>query len=483
MSDMDRAPLIRVQVDQEVFVDSVREGDRLEDATVATEVTSFDRVGDAYVLEGAIVFAGYAKRSQDKNSSETSHLAGSSLDFSDGVVQHVHHRMPFFLRVPVKSQPRGLVNVASRIARWNLEVIESGWVHVTADLNIVGLNGEQGYHFQCGAQEDGDVLFDSTPQSSTSEVMDSSYVKGSPVDEEEFASMMRSAEAESEADTDKDSEHVSAVRSSDEDAQTEILKTTEELSEARGGQVVEDLHPEERGESSVPQPSASDFSSGPTAAQQLADFDRVFGGADNSPRSTKDGQSSSEDSPRRERGHTNQPEADWAEFEFEHQLNLADEKPSTADPLGSQEQFVPSRSFSSEGFHAASGFVASQVPSDLASPEEKGANLDAPRAEVMDSSGEVVTRTDSENEAEVEDGNRGETVHPDSLWSFVDFNAPERAHTLRFVVVQEEETLELIAERIGCTRADLIRVNQLQQETVVAGQMLMAPSHSSMVVH
>lgn len=493
MSDMDRAPLIRVQVDQEVFVDSVREGDQLEDATVATEVTSFDRVGDAYVLEGAIVFAGYANRSNQSPDSEASGASSSALDFSDGVIQHVHHRMPFFLRVPLTSQPRGLVNVASRISRWNLEVLEEGWVHVTADLNIVGLNGQHGYHFQCGAQEDGDVLFDSAVQDRVVESEEAAFTPGlEETEAESFASMMRSTDGSTEQDA------ANELRQSTDqgDWGAEVLRVTEDLSNARGGQVLDDGLPRET-ERKATDPRQEQDPNEATATEQLADFDRVFGGTDGALRNAETGPEQpveethggfgSQDMSGNDRsqGEGNH-EGNWAEFEFEHQINMADPRESTPNPPTSGEYFVPSRSFSVEGFHAASGFVPPteadhRSTAPLVDDRETDMGTDATRRQ-HDFAPATGSADAFGDESGDDDADRGETVQTnESLWSFVDFNAPERAHTLRFVVVQEEESLELVAERIGCSRADLIRLNQLTQESVATGQMLMAPSQYKMI--
>lgn len=475
MSEMDRAPLIRVQVDQEVFVDSVREGDEIEDATVATEVTSFDRVGDAFVLEGAIVFAGYAKRVQANTDFESNEAPRSNLDFSEGAVQHLHHRMPFFLRVPVKSQPRGLVNVASRIAQWNLKVIEAGWVHVTADLNIVGLNGQEGYHFQCGAQEVGDILFgvpdasfeDSSKSASASP--EGSSATSLDAFHESYASLMRSSDEPQGEENDPEQDE---TRGEVKDDST-VLKAAEKLSEARGGQ----------------RPDNDES----TVTEQLADFDRVFDGSETPAGGSEETASNAPPahSPYADSAEGSD-EPTWAEFEFEHQLSTADEASQNTNPLHKDEQFVPSRSFSVEGFHAASGFVPSDA-TDAAKTEEAEGAAEARSVQQVGQSDAVIAEsplrtadvTGDESElTEIQDENRGDGVlQTDSLWSFVDFNAPERAHTLRFVVVQEEETLALVAERVACSKTDLIRVNELRQETVEAGQLLMVPAQNKTVAH
>jgi stage VI sporulation protein D len=66
-------------------------------------------------------------------------------------------------------------------------------------------------------------------------------------------------------------------------------------------------------------------------------------------------------------------------------------------------------------------------------------------------------------------------VAASELWSFVDFNAPERYYTLRFVLVTEEETLDAVADRVGCTRSELLRYNQLSGDTLHPGQAIAVP--------
>lgn len=471
LSDLDRAPLVRVQVDQEVFVDTVRAGDQLQDATVATEVTSFDRVGDAYVLEGAIVFAGYVhqQRRNEPGDAGDSLVTNSTLDFEQGTVQHVHHRMPFVLRVPIRSQPRGLVNVASRISRWNLAVLEAGWVQVTADLSIVGLNGQQGYHFQCGAQEDGDVLFVNHSDMETARM---------EVIEQQDGAMMRSMESDpADYRADAGDPNDASVPSSNA-----LLEFTASVSEARGGLVADEGFGDD--EDPANSQDAIAARTEPSLRQDLADFDRVFAGEDGSTVPSEP-RSSSDSAPQESNygAASEESQSTWAEFEFEDQVSLGELQSHAARPPDREERFVPSRSFSTEGFHAASGFVASQAEADAGYVNGQGAPADESRRGRQPygtGAGERDFGTDGLLEYDAQEAaDRGEKVgYKDGLWSFVDFNAPERAHTLRFIVVQEEETLDLLAARSECSKTELIRLNHLTSESLVSGQMLLTPNRN-----
>ncbi|SFU89202.1 LysM peptidoglycan-binding domain-containing protein [Alicyclobacillus macrosporangiidus] len=520
MSDTERAPVIRLNVDQEVFIPAVREGDRVEDATVATEVTSFDRVGDAYVLEGAIVFAGYLTRPGTQTPAEEDSF---SLDFGDPAIgQHVHHRMPFVLRVPVKVQPRGLVNVASRITHWQLDVVGPGWVRVLADLSIVGLNGQQGYHFQCGAQEAGDVFFDSASAEPDAAPEGEAASGGADANPDATPYALARGSGRGRAD-----DIQSAVRQADDSSRAAM----EAISGARQGAGPADP-PEVGNEADLASDAADAWdepddrdadvlgaearrTEEPGAKEQLAGFDRLIDGAANWAQAEEDAGDPDDVLPADAREDQENPYAGtgasawpvpdvsfrsaepwpdvarsapaegasglgwtrddgfldrpWTEMEFEHQLQPDDlhEAAGSGSPAP-EERFVPSRGFSGGGFQATAGFV--QTPASDAAPP--GAPASSP---VESHSAHGLGAVDVPADASGAD--RGEVVPTvdNSLWSFVDFNAPERTYTLRFAIVMEDESLESVAERLGVTTAELMRVNRLTSDTVYAGQCLRVP--------
>lgn len=489
MSETDRAPSIRLSVDQEVFIDTVRESDTIDDANVATEVTSFDRVGDAYVLEGAIVFAGYLTRSDVPTEQPGINADALSFEFDDGAyVQHVHHRMPFVLRVPVKSQPRGIVNVASRIAGWNLSVISAGWIRVVADLNIVGLNAHDGYHFQCGAQEDGDVFFgkewvEETPTFNAQPTVEAHST--APVE----PPLTPSAR---EADTVKFDEFLltrgnaqEPKPGSQEDFRSAAPDGTLQdkisaLSEARGGNA----------ESVDVMSSETFYGTDTSASSELANLDRFIQGSEGNSvpepgpgevpeppssqaRIPEDGSvlrfsdARPDDSPDHSKfaspdSNQEASKSHVAEFEFEHQVSSADLE-AAPEPPSRREEFVASRSFSDEGFHPTAGFVPNIHVSGQA-----------------ETRGEPATQrnswTDDPVEGQTDAGYLAEVSVVDaSLWSFVDLTVPDRYYTLRYAIVMEDETLDLLSERLGCSKAEIVRVNRLSSETVIPGQTLKIP--------
>lgn len=499
VSETDRAPFIRLSVDQEVFIDTVRESDTIDDANVATEVTSFDRVGDAYVLEGAIVFAGYLTRSDASSEQIGADADALSFGFDDGeYVQHVHHRMPFVLRVPVKSQQRGIVNVASRIAGWKLSVISAGWIRVVADLNIVGLNGNDGYHFQCGAQEEGDIFFgkewlDTTvsPESPVVEREEQILSAGaaSSLLAQEFQ-LTRGSEDESQADESElqpkfqaDSGFSPALANPAPVDQALQAKLSA-LSDARGGHQEPQNGFEGQGEWVTSGESATKdelanldrFLNGPQAEleplEKAAAFNRA-GTPDGAPEERADAIEETyvfdnhleSTAPHDNQGEQAEP---VAEFEFEHQISSSE---LLAEPpmRPSDGAFVASRSFSEDGFHATSGFAPNVTVSSQAT--YRGENTDE-RPSWYDNAGTADGDMPYLSEMSPVDT---------SLWSFVDLSVPDRYYTLRFAIVMDEETLDAVSERLACTKTDLIRVNRLSSETVIPGQTLKIPQ-TKMVV-
>lgn len=407
MSESNRTPLIHLEVDQEVFIDAVRDGDTVEDATVATEVTSFERAGDAYVLEGAIVFAGYLKRASDADPQvepDDDILAYGMAD--DGVVQSIHQRLPFSLRVPMTAQPRGIVNVASRIQSWKLEVIGSGWMRIQSDLQITGLSGQRGYHFTCGAQEQGDLLLEDVVQvEPEADIAVAAHQADGPGGDVSRGTPSNASPSVPDARTDPDA-----------------------VSDARQGHGWEDV-----GVSSAPSGARS-------TKDDLQHFDRAFAGSGDPPRGA-DG---------------------WTQFDVEHQVDAPVHPHTGAVNDTRDEMFVPSRSFSTEGFRPTSGFVPQvNVGTNFG---ESGEPEPVPPLETE--------ATQFGEDADV----RNWSGLPSTLWSFVNFNGPEHSYTLRFVIVEQDETLDDISDRVGCPKSDLMVSNRLTTETARAGQTLLIPA-------
>ncbi len=418
MGETERSPHISLEIDQEIFVDIVQDGDTIEDATVSTEVISFERVGDAYVLEGAIVFAGFMDRSNvDGTQEDSSDGFVDALCITDDTmdVEQFHHRLPFVLRVPVKSQSRGIVNVASRISDWQLEVVSAGWIRIQGDLTIVGLNGSQGYHFQCGAQEDGDLFF--------KETVETISVEAPP------AYDARNSEASAyDQPADEYDDFVAANSGTDE-------PKVEYASE-----------PVESNNRSYAEETSDKANSEAELGKDLQRLSRAF---------VQSEPSQSWEQPE-------QPQKPVASFEFQDQVSDL----STPAVGTGQTEFKPSKSFSDAGFRAA--FERT---------------VEADNDEAVPAADEAVEETVEVSEtrgAEAADDETRTVSVRDNMWSFVDFDGPERTCTLRFVIVEHEASIDDLAEKYGCSKLELMRTNRISPETVVRpGQSLALPVESS----
>ncbi|WDL96980.1 LysM peptidoglycan-binding domain-containing protein [Alicyclobacillus sp. ALC3] len=443
MSEFDRAPIIRLQIDQEVFQDAVRDGDEIDDATVATEVTSLERVGDAYVLEGAIVFAGYINRASELGSEPQATAGFVQTQAADSGQSPngsaLHNRLPFVLRVPAKSQPRGLVNVASRISAWQLTSVSPGWIRVVADLSIVGLSGAHGYHFECGSQEDGDVLFGRDDSANSAEVADGHADSQQAATEQPATDDMSPDQQSAQATPELDLQLTRGSRDHDVSPaggapqEDDGLAAAETISQARGGAATDNTEPLRSGQQA-----------GDTAQRELASLDKAYGG------SVRDEVSSVAD----ERMTKREPDAksNVVEFDFEHQVS----------PRELHDAYTP-RETAEAAYRGGATEAVGDEP-DSAEVEDGGAT------ELSEAEATSLIMRGSPDE-ENSDGN----VISSELWSFVDFNSPEHFYTLRYVIVSEEENLASIADRVGVLKSDLMRANEISEEVVQPGQALAVP--------
>ncbi|TDY47834.1 hypothetical protein C7445_1057 [Alicyclobacillus sacchari] len=494
MSEGGREPLIRLPVDQEVYVEAVAAGDTVEDATVATEVVAFDRDQDMYQLEGAIVFAGYVRKE-------------AATVNADAEVVHVHQRLPFVLRVPIAAQTPGLVNVKSRLSGFALTVAADHWLHAMGHLEIHGLSGEQGYHFRCGGQEEGelgqrdrqdeeldvtveaveaateygdgnagdadsvqavnvveDVLqeVDGQGASDADTGVASAAIDGETERAQEtFAALADPAgsqpaawhESPSTAQTNVSDDAVNPLAlvgagdfrqaPADDDANEERFvreQAVEDVSAARAGHGWADRSQEE---------DETTSRGDETARKQLSEFDRFFV----QPVETVNEPSVAESPGPQETGRDRAEPV--ASFEFEHQVDLDqtvvhDTAPSVSLPVEA------ARSEVAEESTALKVTISAAVPSDAVGADSDGDGVED-------------TSLERSEKTLVSIGDHG-------LWSFVDFNGPESRYTLRYVIVMEDETLEAVADRSGCLPSELQRANPWLNGPVLPGMALAVPS-------
>ena len=432
MSEVSRELLIRLPVDQEVYAEQVASGDVVQDATVATEIVAFDQDRDTYQLEGAIVFAAYVQKA------------------SSGDVVHVHQRLPFLLRVPVSAQQAGVLNVKSRLAGVQLEVSSDAWLHLGGWLEVHGLNGSKGYLFRCGAQEVQEMFpvegagnsANDIPLRVTADVAFEPALRG---------------EAEEETGT-----------------RAPVPSTVEAVSEARGGAEPAD-------ESTGGAEEAS-----PSVQRDLAEFDRFL--PEKGPAAVTGEDGSQETADASDVSPVSASQAPVASFEFVHQADdVVFEAASDTDARATsqEEPSVSERSEDVAEVRAETHVLGEEQEVVAADPAPKVSFF----ASARDEKAEVFAQQEVGVEAQVSveraaelgqgDAARHESEAPKpqnkKLWSFVDFNAPEPRHTLRFVIVLEHETLETVAERCGCLPSELERANPWLQGQLEPGMALLVP--------
>ncbi|WP_067848280.1 hypothetical protein [Alicyclobacillus mali (ex Roth et al. 2021)] len=456
MSEVSRELLIRLPVDQEVYAEQVASGDVVQDATVATEIVAFDQDRDTYQLEGAIVFAAYVQKA------------------SSGDVVHVHQRLPFLLRVPSSAQQAGVLNVKSRLAGVQLDVSGEAWLHLGGWLEVHGLNGSQGYLFRCGAQE-------------VQETFPAEEIAG-PAGDVAFQAADVAPEPALRAEAQEETG----------DPGVPEKPTVEVVSEARGGAQAADGSAESAGE--VP----------PSAQHHLAEFDRFFpqtGPADVENLGAElDGVDGSDV--------VSAPAAQTpvASFEFVYQVDdamvddavvddavvddaVVDDAVVDAASDSRVEDSTPEQRVEAPFDQAVDAQADAQGPSEA--PQSLAADQ-TPKVSFFASTREEAVEATSSQEADRDalpsevipepmlddlERHEGEAPKPQDkkLWSFVDFNAPEPRHTLRFVIVLEHESLETVAERCGCLPSELERANPWLQGQPEPGMALLVPERRAMI--
>jgi len=137
---------IELFIDQQVFIDLVHGDEKVAEFSALTEVTSFEQRGDSLYLEGNILFTAYVEQSAGPEGEP-------SAGHSDAVVEHIAHRMPFDVTVPVDAQIAGMLSVSVQVPDATVDILGPGWIHIRALAQVQGLSPYGGYTAHCGAQE------------------------------------------------------------------------------------------------------------------------------------------------------------------------------------------------------------------------------------------------------------------------------------------------------------------------------------------
>ncbi|MCY0901796.1 MAG: hypothetical protein OWU32_06345 [Firmicutes bacterium] len=137
---------IELFIDQQVFIDLVHGDEKVAEFSALTEVTSFEQRGESLYLEGNILFTAYVEQSGGS--------AGEpAAEPPDAVVEHIAHRMPFDVTVPVDAQIAGMLSVTVQVPDATVDILGPGWIHIRALAQVQGLSPDGGYTAHCGAQE------------------------------------------------------------------------------------------------------------------------------------------------------------------------------------------------------------------------------------------------------------------------------------------------------------------------------------------
>ncbi len=139
MEERTDQPMFDLFLDQQVFMDAVRGNERIDQYSAYTEVTTFEQRGEQLYLEGNILIAAYLEREGEAS--------------EEVQVEHVEHRLPFEVSVPLYVHNPGMLSVKAQVPELDLEITGPGWLHLEALLLIEGLSSEGGAIVTCGAQE------------------------------------------------------------------------------------------------------------------------------------------------------------------------------------------------------------------------------------------------------------------------------------------------------------------------------------------
>ncbi|MBX6394949.1 MAG: LysM peptidoglycan-binding domain-containing protein [Alicyclobacillaceae bacterium] len=156
MRDQKRQRTIQVRVDRQCEVPDLKGTESLEDMTMATEITSFAREGDAYVLQGYIEMIGFASSGDGGWQDGWTQPEGFLFDAvtNEGGFRRIEQRLPYELRVRADDQESEVLRVKAKLGAWDVHLLGPGLLHIRADLIVEGLSGS-GYYFRCGDQEEG----------------------------------------------------------------------------------------------------------------------------------------------------------------------------------------------------------------------------------------------------------------------------------------------------------------------------------------
>ncbi len=390
MEERTDQPMFDLFLDQQVFMDAVHGNERIDQYSAYTEVTTFEQRGEQLFLEGNILISAYLEREEM--------VAGEAQ------VEHVEHRLPYEVMVPVYAQIPGMLSVKVQVPELEVEILGPGWLHLEALMLVEGLSAEGGAIVTCGAQE-----FKFEPQQ-YEEAMDE------PVDEETMV----------------ETEAPEAVR------QEKVFESDDSFSEVGW-------------------------------KKQLQGADRAFHGSDDS--------SAIDDVPLQA---VDQVEwnHDTEQNEFMATRSVEDSAPQWDVPADFKEK--------ADSQHSET-MVPNETRTDL-EKEEQVPIFPEPEAVVTEHRQEsemVLEMTKSLIVEEAETPQASYNAVPDQseqmmtaaewFWKTLSIPAGDSRYTLKYRIVQAEETLEEIAGYYHVQMTELLMVNHLPSDYVTPGDILYIP--------
>jgi stage VI sporulation protein D len=510
VSETDRNPAIRIHIDQQIFIDAVRGMEEVEDATVVTEVVGFDRNDTHYVLDGALTFTGYIRSTEQQKELTAEELQGdigSFFEEDELTVQQIHCRMPFTLEVPITAQRTEFLNVLARVGTWNVSVLGPKWIHVRAELVINGLSGEAGYRFRCGTQEEGISSTQPFASAMNREVQEESWgAEPKSVDPElegayPFSMPFTTPFVTPSHPLSWDRQWPEPIRSSSKPAAEEPVSQ-----EHFDQQAIE-----ERVDDSALQPGETGWERSPVSPS-MAEVEEEI--QEESVRSAEQSEPETEE-PSQESSITFHFE-EIAESSVLHpeptfQLNIQGKSQQESDPFEQPSSVKPYGVL--DIIQQRESSAVSRVTPDRTEPESESQSFyvelsqeaepivpvvvqethvvqevpvvqETPQELMIDTVAESSDTTDVELE---EESSASVTVVTEKkrlnwdeervyLWTELYPFLEDTFQTVKFRIVQENESMDRIAEAYRLTTLDLMRANHLQSEQIESGQLLYIPN-------
>lgn len=502
MADLHLRQTIELFVDQQVFMDVVHGNEQIEEFSALTEVTSFEQRGENLYLEGNILFTAYLKQAKAAVQDDHEVAPGST---SEETVEHISHRMPFDVTVPVDAQIAGMLSVAVTVPDTTVDVLGPGWIHIRALVQIEGLSPEGGYVAHCGAQEAivpalPNVETDTSPAADADQDAWNAYAQ-------QFTQQQSAADDSlAQTQTADQTPSVSSVDSAD--AAPKPSSVTKPLA-------LEDLlQPLGQRQGDVPdapfspgkhfgQASAKAAQTEPESSlsedgwkTQLAGADRALFGTFSPYRTGRaQDEESAQKSSAEQTPDTGGTAADASHhFHFESVDLGADPPPATgaSDHVEKlKAEFESARSEWQDAVLQPAPEPAMPIP--LTPPQAQpvvDVHLDVQKVNVhkeeLAEAAVPVSSVSVDESKKAGEVTMSYTAVPETdkkewtaaqwFWNTLNIPSGENAYTMRFRIVQEAETLDEIASHYATSAADLLRVNPLLEGGLQAGALLYIPT-------